>query len=114
MTLKSEGRTEHVDHILYIPGQLSEISECRMVVDESVAREWCGGKQRRGSQRQSRGKRSGRGVECCSQEVEKGSSWSEGDSVDLKAAAQVIRELGRRKHAHFERIAIKDTSWWNQ
>lgn len=37
MTVKSEGRTKQVDHILYIPGQLSGISECRMVVSESVA-----------------------------------------------------------------------------
>lgn len=49
------------------------------------------------------------GVVCCSREVEKGSSWSEGDSGDLKRAAQVIRETGRS--AYFETIAIKET-WW--
>ncbi|KAK3567437.1 hypothetical protein QTP86_019834 [Hemibagrus guttatus] len=92
VTYKSGGRSTRVDYILCRRGNLKEISDCKVVVVESVARQ-----HRMGKLRQALG----------------------GQVVlpdDWETTAEVIRETGRKVLgvSSGRRKEDKETWWWNE
>ncbi|KAK3515626.1 hypothetical protein QTP70_024868, partial [Hemibagrus guttatus] len=130
VTYKSGGRRTQVDYILCRRGNLKEISDCKVVVGESVARQHrmvvC-----RMTLMVCKTKRSKREIEkktkwwklkkeeCC-EEFRQKLRQALGDQVvlpdDWETTAEVIRETGRKVLgvSSGRRKEDKETWWWNE
>ncbi|KAK3508865.1 hypothetical protein QTP70_010721 [Hemibagrus guttatus] len=130
VTYKSGGRRTQVDYILYRRGNLKEISDCKVVVGESVARQHrmvvC-----RMTLMVCKTKRSKREIEkktkwwklkkeeCCEEFRQKLRQALGGKVVlpdDWETTAEVIRETGRKVLgvSSGRRKEDKETWWWNE
>ncbi|KAK3563354.1 hypothetical protein QTP86_021834 [Hemibagrus guttatus] len=125
VTYKSGGRRTQVDYILCRRGNLKEISDCKVVVGESVAR------QHRMTLMVCKKKRSKIEIEkktkwwklkkeeCCEEFRQKLRQALGGQIVlpdDWEATAEVIRETGRKVLgvSSGRRNEDKETWWWNK
>ncbi|KAK3512265.1 hypothetical protein QTP70_002273 [Hemibagrus guttatus] len=130
VTYKSGGRRTQVDYILSRRGNLKEISECKVVVGESVARQHrmvvcrmtlmvCK-KKRSKIEIEKKTKWCKLKKEECCEEFRKKLRQALGGQVvlpdDWKTRAEVIRETGRKVLgvSSGRRKEDKETWWWNE
>ncbi|KAK3512666.1 hypothetical protein QTP70_020883 [Hemibagrus guttatus] len=128
VTYKSGGRRTQVDYILCRRGNLKEISDCKVVVGESVARQHrmvvcrmtlmvC--KKKRSEIEKKTKWWKLKKEECC-EEFRKKLSQALGGQVvlpdDWETTAEVIRETGRKVLgvSSGRRKEDKETWWWNE
>ncbi|KAK3522511.1 hypothetical protein QTP86_017045, partial [Hemibagrus guttatus] len=128
VTYKSGGRRTQVDYILCRRGNLKEISDCKVVVGESVARQHrmvvcrmtllvCKKKRSKIEKKTRWGKL--KKEECCEEFRQKLRQALGGQVVlpdDWETTAEVIRETGRKVLgvSSGRRIEDKETWWWNE
>ncbi|KAK3532331.1 hypothetical protein QTP86_016043, partial [Hemibagrus guttatus] len=128
VTYKSGGRRTQVDYILCRRGNLKEISDCNMVVGESVARQHrmvvCGMtlmvcKMKRSKIEKKTKWWKLKKEECCEEFRQKLRQALGGQIVlpdDWETTAEVIRETGRKMLgvSSGRRKEDKETWWWNE
>ncbi|KAK3560803.1 hypothetical protein QTP86_019503, partial [Hemibagrus guttatus] len=128
VTYKSGGRRTHVDYILCRRGNLNEISDCKVVVGESVARQHrmvvcrmtlmvCKKKRSKIEKKTKWWKL--KKEECCEEFRQKLRQALGGQVVlpdDWETTAEVIRETGRKVLgvSSGRRKEDKETWWWNE
>ncbi|KAK3516038.1 hypothetical protein QTP70_002514 [Hemibagrus guttatus] len=128
VTYKSGGRSTQVDYILCRRGNLKEISDCKVVVGESVARQHrmvvcrmtlmvC--KKKRSEIEEKTKWWKLKKEECCEEFRQKLSQPLGGQVVlpdDWETTAEVIRETGRKVLgvSSGRRKEDKETWWWNE
>ncbi|KAK3548290.1 hypothetical protein QTP70_009094 [Hemibagrus guttatus] len=128
VTYKSGGRRTQVDYILCRRGNLKEISDCKVVVGESVARQHrmvvcrmtlmvC--KNRRSETEKKTKWWKLKKEECCEEFRQKLRQALGGQVVlpdDWQTTAEVIRETGRKVLgvSSGRRKEYKETWWWNE
>ncbi|KAK3566609.1 hypothetical protein QTP86_001484, partial [Hemibagrus guttatus] len=128
VTYKSGGRRTQVDYILCRRGNLKEISDCKVVVGESVARQHrmvvcrmtlmvCKTKRSKIEKKTKWWKL--KKEECCEEFRQKLRQALGGQVVlpdDWEATAEVIRETGRKVLgvSSGRRKEDKETWWWNE
>ncbi|KAK3564446.1 hypothetical protein QTP86_020385 [Hemibagrus guttatus] len=128
VTYKSGGRRTQVDYILCIRGNLKEISDCKVVVGESVARQHrvvvcrmtlmvCKKKRSKIEKKTKWWKL--KKEECCEEFRQKLRHALGGQVVlpdDWETTAEVIRETGRKvlDVLSGRRKEDKETWWWNE
>ncbi|KAK3538456.1 hypothetical protein QTP86_003703 [Hemibagrus guttatus] len=128
MTYKSGGRRTQVDYILCRRGNLKEISDCKVVVGESVARQHrmvvcrmtlmvCKKKRSKIEKKTKWWKL--KKEECCEEFRQKLRQALGGQVVlpdDWETTAEVIRETGRKVLgvSSGRRKEDKETWWWNE
>ncbi|KAK3552217.1 hypothetical protein QTP86_005984 [Hemibagrus guttatus] len=128
VTYKSGGRSTQVDYILCRRGNLKEISDCKVVVGESVARQHrmvvcrmtlmvC--KKKRSKIEEKTKWWELKKEECCEEFREKLRQALGGQVVlpdDWETTAEVIRETGRKVLgvSSGRRKEDKETWWWNE
>ncbi|KAK3563728.1 hypothetical protein QTP86_034452 [Hemibagrus guttatus] len=128
VTYKSGGRRTQVDYILCRRGNLKEISDCKVVVGESVARQHrmvvcrmtlmvCKKKRSKIEQKTKWWKL--KKEECCEEFRQKLRQALGGQVVlpdDWETTAEVIRETGRKVLgvSSGRRKEDKETWWWNE
>ncbi|KAK3537553.1 hypothetical protein QTP70_013786 [Hemibagrus guttatus] len=128
VTYKSGGRRTQVDYILCRRGNLKEISDCKVVVGESVARQHrmvvcrmtlmvCKKKRSKIEQKTKWWKL--KKEECCEEFRQKLRQTLGGQVVqpdDWETTAEVIRETGRKVLgvSSGRRKEDKETWWWNE
>ncbi|KAK3566856.1 hypothetical protein QTP86_004584 [Hemibagrus guttatus] len=128
VTYKSGGRRTQVDYILCRRGNLKEISDCKVVVGESVARQHrmvacrmtlmvCKTKRSKIEKKTKWWKL--KKEECCEEFRQKLKQALGGQVVlpdDWKTTAEVIRETGRKVLgvSSGRRKEDKETWWWNE
>ncbi|KAK3565302.1 hypothetical protein QTP86_005478 [Hemibagrus guttatus] len=128
VTYKSEGRRTQVDYILCRRGNLKEISDCKVVVGESVARQHrmvvcrmtlmvCKTKRSKIEKKTKWWKL--KKEECCEEFRQKLRQALGGQVVlpdDWETTAEVIRETGRKVLgvSSGRRKEDKETWWWNE
>ncbi|KAK3510719.1 hypothetical protein QTP70_015984, partial [Hemibagrus guttatus] len=128
VTYKSGGRSTQVDYILYRRGNLKEISDCKVVVGESVARQHrmvvcrmtlmvCRKKRSEIEKKTKWWKL--KKEECCEEFRQKLRQALGGQVVlpdDWETTAEVIRETGRKVLgvSSGRRKEDKETWWWNE
>ncbi|KAK3553438.1 hypothetical protein QTP70_003587 [Hemibagrus guttatus] len=128
VTYKSGGRRTQVDYILCRRGNLKEISDCKVVVGESVARQhrmvvcWitlmvCKKKRSKIEKKTKWWKL--KKEECCEEFRQKLRQALGGQVVlpdDWETTAEVIRETGRKVLgvSSGRRKGDKETCWWNE
>ncbi|KAK3530039.1 hypothetical protein QTP86_009958 [Hemibagrus guttatus] len=128
VTYKSGGRRTQVDYILCRRGNLKEISDCKVVVGESVARQHrmvvcrmtlmvCKKKRSKIEKKTKLWKL--KKEECCEEFRQKLRQALGGQVVlpdDWETAAEVIRETGRKVLgvSSGRRKENKETWWWNE
>ncbi|KAK3530122.1 hypothetical protein QTP86_014798 [Hemibagrus guttatus] len=128
VTYKSGGRSTQVDYILYRRGNLKEISDCKVVVGESVARQHrmvvcrmtlmvC--KKKRSEIEKKTKWWKLKKEECCEEFRQKLRQALGGQVVlpdDWETTAEVIRETGRKVLgvSSGRRKEDKETWWWNE
>ncbi|KAK3552494.1 hypothetical protein QTP86_012152 [Hemibagrus guttatus] len=130
VTYKSGGRSTQVDYILCRRGNLKEISDCKVVVGESVARQHrmvvcrmtlmvCKKKRSKIEIEKKTKWRKLKKEECCEEFRQKMRQALGGQVVlpdDWEATAEVIRETGRKVLgvSSGRRKEDKETWWWNE
>lgn len=128
VTYKSGGRSTQVDYILCRRSDLKEISDCKVVVGESVARQHrmvvCRMKLLVRKNKRSKVERKTKWwklkkEECCElfrQELKQALGGQLVFSDDWQTTAEVIRETGRKVLgvSHGRRKEDKETWWWNE
>ncbi|KAK3558413.1 hypothetical protein QTP86_018017, partial [Hemibagrus guttatus] len=128
VTYKSGGRSTQVDYILCRRGNLKEISDCKVVVGESVARQHrmvvcrmtlmvC--KKKRSEIEKKTKWWKLKKEECCEEFRQKLRQALGGQAVlpdDWETTAEVIRETGRKVLgvSSGRRKEDKETWWWNE
>ncbi|KAK3551343.1 hypothetical protein QTP70_015024, partial [Hemibagrus guttatus] len=128
VTYKSGGRRTQIDYILCRRGNLKEISDCKVVVGESVARQHrmvvckmtlmvC--KKKRSKIKKKTKCWKLKKEECCEEFRQKLRQALGGQVVlpdDWEATAEVIRETGRKVMgvSSGRRKENKETWWWNE
>ncbi|KAK3519587.1 hypothetical protein QTP86_003358, partial [Hemibagrus guttatus] len=128
VTYKSRGRSTQVDYILCRRGNLKEISDCKVVVGESVARQHrmvvcrmtfmvCKTKRSKIEKKTKWWKL--KKEECCEEFRQKLRQALGGQVVlpdDWETTAEVIRETGRKVLgvSFGRRKEDKETWWWNE
>ncbi|KAK3513069.1 hypothetical protein QTP70_000954 [Hemibagrus guttatus] len=128
VTYKSGGRSTQVDYILCRRGNLKEISDCKVVVGESVARQHrmvvcrmtlmvC--KKKRSEIEKKTKWWKLKKEECCEEFRQKLRQALGGQVVlpdDWETTAEVIRETGRKVLgvSYGRRKEDKETWWWNE
>ncbi|KAK3571605.1 hypothetical protein QTP86_015340 [Hemibagrus guttatus] len=128
VTYKSGGRSTQVDYILCRRGNLKEISDCKVVVGESVARQHrrvvcrmtlmvC--KKKRSETEKKTKWWKLKKEECCEEFRQKLRQALGGQVVlpdDCETTAEVIRETGRKVLgvSSGRRKEDKETWWWNE
>ncbi|KAK3525230.1 hypothetical protein QTP86_024951 [Hemibagrus guttatus] len=128
VTYKSGGRRTQVDYILCRRGNLKEISDCKVVVGESVARQYrmvvcrmtlmvCKTKRSKIEKKTKWWKL--KKEECCEEFRQKLRQALGGQVVlpdDWETTAEVIRETGRKVLgvSSGRRKEDKETWWWNE
>ncbi|KAK3508196.1 hypothetical protein QTP70_017107 [Hemibagrus guttatus] len=128
VTYKSGGRRTQVDYILCRRGNLKEISDCKVVVGESVARQHrmvvcrmtllvCKMKRAKIEKKTKWWKL--KKEECCEEFRQKLRQALGGQVVlpdDWESTAELIRETGRKVLgvSFGRRIEDKETWWWNE
>ncbi|KAK3506329.1 hypothetical protein QTP70_005304 [Hemibagrus guttatus] len=128
VTYKSRGRRTQVDYILCRRGNLKEISDCKVVVGESVARQHrmvvcrmtlmvCKTKRSKIEKKTKWWKL--KKEECCEEFKQKLRQALGGQVVlpdDWETTAEVIRETGRKVLgvSSGKRKEDKETWWWNE
>ncbi|KAK3545284.1 hypothetical protein QTP70_003047 [Hemibagrus guttatus] len=128
VTYKSRGRSTQVDYILCRRGNLKEISDCKVVVGESVARQHrmvvcrmtfmvCKTKRSKIEKKTKWWKL--KKEECCEEFRQKLRQALGGQVVlpdDWETTAEVIRETGRKMLgvSFGRRKEDKETWWWNE
>ncbi|KAK3519851.1 hypothetical protein QTP70_006681 [Hemibagrus guttatus] len=128
VTYKSGGRSTQVDYILCRRGNLKEISDCKVVVGESVARQHrmvvcrmtlmvCKKKRSEIEKKTKRWKL--KKEECCEEFRQKLRQALGGQVLlpdDWETTAEVIRETGRKVLgvSSGRRKEDKETWWWNE
>ncbi|KAK3512337.1 hypothetical protein QTP70_005806 [Hemibagrus guttatus] len=129
VTYKSGGRRTQVDYILCRRGNLKEISDCKVVVGESVARQHrmvvcrmtlmvCKKKKRSKIEKKTKWWKLKK-EECCEEFRQKLRQALGGQVVlpdDWETTAEVIRETGRKVLgvSSGRRKEDKETWWWNE
>ncbi|KAK3512329.1 hypothetical protein QTP70_005794 [Hemibagrus guttatus] len=129
VTYKSGGRRTQVDYILCRRGNLKEISDCKVVVGESVARQHrmvvcrmtlmvCKKKKRSEIEKKTKWWKLKK-EECCEEFRQKLRQALGGQVVlpdDWETTAEVIRETGRKVLgvSSGRRKEDKETWWWNE
>ncbi|KAK3559970.1 hypothetical protein QTP86_033667, partial [Hemibagrus guttatus] len=129
VTYKSGGRRTQVDYILCRRGNLKEISDCKVVVGESVARQHrmvvcrmtlmvCKKKNRSEIEKKTKWWKLKK-EECCEEFRQKLRQALGGQVVlpdDWETTAEVIRETGRKVLgvSSGRRKEDKETWWWNE
>ncbi|KAK3557429.1 hypothetical protein QTP70_026629, partial [Hemibagrus guttatus] len=130
VTYKSGGRRTQVDYILCRSGNLKEISDCKVVVGESVARQHrmvvcrmtlmvCKKKRSKIEIEKKTKWRKLKKEECCEEFRQKLRQALGGQVVlpdDWETTAEVIRETGRKVLgvSSGRRKEDKETWWWNE
>ncbi|KAK3541480.1 hypothetical protein QTP86_026980 [Hemibagrus guttatus] len=130
VTYKSGGRRTHVDYILCRRGNLKEISDCKVVVGESVARQHrmvvcrmtlmvCKKKRSKIEIEKKTKWWKLKKEECCEEFRQKLRQALGGQVVlpdDWETTAEVIRETGRKVLgvSSGRRKEDKETWWWNE
>ncbi|KAK3543099.1 hypothetical protein QTP70_010645 [Hemibagrus guttatus] len=128
VTYKSGGRSTQVDYILCRRGNLKEISDCKVVVGESVARQYrmvvcrmtlmvC--KKKRSETEKKTKWWKLKKEECCEEFRQKLRQALGGQVLlpdDWETTAEVIRETGRKVLgvSSGRRKEDKETWWWNE
>ncbi|KAK3534887.1 hypothetical protein QTP70_001919 [Hemibagrus guttatus] len=127
VTYKSGGRSTQVDYILCRRGNLKEISDCKVVVGESVARQHrmvvmtlmvCKKKKRSEIEKKTKWWKLKK-EECCEEFRQKLRQALGGQVVlpdDWETTAEVIRETGRKVLgvSSGRRKEDKEIWWWNE
>ncbi|KAK3564059.1 hypothetical protein QTP86_007531 [Hemibagrus guttatus] len=128
VTYKSGGRSTQVDYILCRRGNLKEISDCKVVVGESIARQHrmlvCSmtlmvcKKKRSETEKKTKWWKLKK-EECCEEFRQKLRQALGGQVVlpdDWETTAEVIRETGRKVLgvSYGRRKEDKETWWWNE
>ncbi|KAK3545937.1 hypothetical protein QTP70_016961, partial [Hemibagrus guttatus] len=130
VTYKSGGRRTQVDYVLYRRGNLKEISDCKVVVGESVARQHrmvvcrmtlmvCKKKRSKIEIEKKTKWWKLKKEECCEEFRQKLRQALGGQVVlpdDWETTAEVIRETGRKLlgMSSGRRKEDKETWWWNE
>ncbi|KAK3524988.1 hypothetical protein QTP86_012195 [Hemibagrus guttatus] len=130
VTYKSRGRSTQVDYILFRGGNLKEISDCKVVVGESVARQHrmvvcrmtlmvCKKKRSKLEIEKKTKWWKLKKEECCEEFRQKLRQALGGQVVlpdDWETTAEVIRETGRKVLgvSSGRKKEDKETRWWNE
>ncbi|KAK3507804.1 hypothetical protein QTP70_000856 [Hemibagrus guttatus] len=130
VTYKSGGRRTQVDYILCRRGNLKEISDCKVVVGESVARQHrmvvcrmtlmvCKKKRPKIDIEKKIKRWKLKKEECCEEIIQKLRQALGGQVVlpdDWETTAEMIREIGRKVLgvSSGRRKEDKETWWWNE